>query len=388
MSSIFAKKKVVTDGNYDLESIRKGGELIIATISGPETYYDYRGLSMGLQYALASNFAGSEGVIVRVEVAKDSTALVDMLKKGEVDMIAYPLSDSYLKEQGLVPAGYSKKGSWAVRSNAKDLALALDDWYEEGMEEKVKKEEVERVKQSRHVTRHAQSVFLSRERGVISIYDNLFKEAQSVTGWDWRLIAAQCYQESAFDPNARSYVGAQGLMQIMPSTAKGLGLTPAEVWQPEKNVNAAARCIVGLTNNLKDVQDPNERLKFVLASYNGGLGHVRDAMALARKYGRNPQRWDDVAPYILGLQTPQYYRDPVVKHGYMIGSETAGYVHNILLRWQEYGGRVAITHAPQLPGASGSSNNSSSSQRTRPNRYSSGTKILSADDPSFNQMDQ
>ncbi len=104
-------------------------------------------------------------------------------------------------------------------------------------------------------------------------------------------------------------------MQLMPRTATELGVPAEQVNDPQTNVAAAARLIRKLTGQLADVPDANERLKFVLASYNGGLGHVRDAMALARKYGRNPHRWDEVAPYILGLQTPQYYRDPVVKHG-------------------------------------------------------------------------
>lgn len=397
MSAAFAKSKVADADDYDLDNIRSGGELIIATLSGPQSYYDYRGMAMGLQYALAEHFAQTEGLAVRVEVAKDSIELVEKLKNGEVDMIAYPLSKNFLQDEELRPSGYDKGGRWGVRRGSPALAEALDAWYAKGVViEEVKKAETARVKQSRQVTRRAQSVFLSRDRGVISVYDNLFKDASSITGWDWKLHAAQCYQESAFDPNARSYVGAQGLMQLMPATARELGLHANEVWQPEKNVNAGARYIAKLTNTFSDIRDQQERIKFVLASYNGGSRHVRDAMALARKYGKNPQKWDDVAPYILGLQQPRYYKDPVVKYGYMIGSETAGYVQNILERWRDYGGKVAVTHAPQLPKEnevqSGGSNESPSSSATssrpaRKNRFSSGVKVMRPDDPAFNQME-
>lgn len=394
MGSIFKKKAVNTTGDYDLESILRGGELIITTLSGPETYYDYHGMGMGMQYMLAENFAESQGLSVRVEIAKDTLELVQKVREGAADMIAYPLSDAYLKASGLISAGYSKKGHWAVRKSAPQLAEALTDWYGDGVEIDVQKLLKERVQKSHHVTRRAQAVFLSRERGVISVYDNLFKDASAITGWDWKLIAAQAYQESAFDPNARSYVGARGLMQLMPKTAASLGLSQDEVCMPEKNVNAAARYIAKLTNTFSDIRNPEERVKFVLASYNGGVGHVRDAMALARKYGRNDQVWDNVAPYILGLQQPQFYKDPVVKYGYMIGTETAGYVQKIMERWRDYGGNVVVSGPPRLPSeaaASGQGNDAASrnaDNATRKNRYASGTKVRRPDDPDFNQMEQ
>lgn len=406
MSGAFEKHQVATDDDYDIESIRRSGEMIIATISSPETYYEYRGIPMGLQYALAERFAASEGFALRVEIAKDTTALMQMLVDGEADLVVFPVDKSTIRRRGCVVAGFqSEKAAWAVRDNSPQLARALNDWYDESMIAAVKREESDRIKRSHTVTRRAKSVFLSRDRGVISVYDNLFKDASSTTGWDWKLIAAQCYQESAFDPNARSYVGAQGLMQIMPSTARELGLKPSEAFLPEKNIHAAARYIVQLSRSFDDIRDPQERIKFVLASYNGGARHVRDAMALARKYGHNPSVWDDVAPYILGLQQPRYYRDPVVKYGYMIGSETANYVHDILERWRDYGGRVAVTHAPQLPhdaetvggsggnstdgvgqNAAGTGSNAKGERPHRKNRFTTGIKVMRPDDPAFNQM--
>ena len=74
----------------------------------------------------------------------------------------------------------------------------------------------------------------------------------------------------------------------------------------------------------------------VLASYNGGANHVRDAMRLAERDQRNPQRWSDVRPYILRLSQPQYYNDTLVRYGYMRGSETADYVDRIRQRYDKY----------------------------------------------------
>lgn len=394
MSAAFDKAAQPAGETYDLPDIRRGGELIIATLSGPETYYEYHGVGMGLQYALAENFAETEGMRLRVETAPDTAALLRMVLKGEADLLALPIPLSQIRRQGLEAAGVNNdtlRLSWAVKKTTPLLAQALRDWFEQGVELKVQRTVEERARMIRHVTRRPQAVYLSRARGIISVYDHLFKQASAQTGWDWRLIAAQAYQESAFDPNARSWAGAQGLMQLMPRTAEELGLQPQEVHRPERNVDAAARYIRRLTSLFADVRDAQERIKFVLAAYNGGHGHVRDAMALARKYGKDERRWTDVAPFVLGLQSPKYYRDPVVKHGYMIGSETEAYVRNILERYRDYGGHVMLDRsaapleAPPTPTVAEGGQNKSA---PRKNKYSSGVRLLSPDDPEFHQMNR
>jgi membrane-bound lytic murein transglycosylase F len=122
----------------------------------------------------------------------------------------------------------------------------------------------------------------------------------------------------------------------MPKTAAHLGLKPEEVNDPEKNIRAAAQLIKELTESFSDVKNVEERKRFVLASYNGGSGHIRDAMALTTKQGGNPQRWADVAERLLLLREPEYYNDPVVKHGYIRSTETHDYVELILERYKQY----------------------------------------------------
>lgn len=139
----FAKAKSHSDG-VNIDRISQSGELIIGTISGPDTYFDYQGRGMGLQYALAEDFANTLGVGVRVELATDSTELAKMLKKGDVDVIAYQLSPSFCQKQGIATAGAknTKTGaSWAILPDAKDLAEALNDWYGDGVEVKAQKTE-------------------------------------------------------------------------------------------------------------------------------------------------------------------------------------------------------------------------------------------------------
>ena len=174
--------------------------------------------------------------------------------------------------------------------------------------------------------------------GIISAYDDLFRRYSSAAGWDWRLLAAQCYQESGFDPQAVSSMGAMGLMQLMPATADALGVPEDKRFDPEHNISAAARYIRKVSQSFADIQDGEERIRFTLAAYNGGAGHVQDAQLLARKAGKNPHLWQDVAPFILLLSEPRYYRDPDVLYGYMRGSETEAYVRLVMERWSQYRG--------------------------------------------------
>jgi len=138
------------------------------------------------------------------------------------------------------------------------------------------------------------------------------------------------------------------LMQIMPSTADHLGLARADIYNPEKNIAAAVKYLAELEQSFSDIRDRSERTKFVLAAYNGGSFHIRDAMALARKHGRDASRWRDVEPFVLGLQRAEYYNDPVVRNGYMRGSETVDYVRRIHERWNGYRG-VKTVHSVAGP---------------------------------------
>lgn len=316
----------------DLEEIQQAGTIIAGTLSGPETYYEYRGLQFGLQFKLAQEFAQSIGVKLRMEIAPDTAALLAKLDKGDIDFIALEMP------------------RWQTRISSPNLQSEIYKWWKpqrrKQMLEAIEKEnEVRKVK----VVRRLRPAMSDRERGVICEYDYLFLRHSTKANMDWRLLAAICYQESGFDPNARSWAGAQGLMQLMPATARSWGVMGADVFNPERNVEAGAQQLGKLQRDFADVPDDQERIKFALGSYNGGQGHVRDAMALTEKYGGNKHLWDDVSKYVLRLADPLYYRDPVVKYGYMRGSETENYVRQIWQLWQEYRGATRSTPAASLP---------------------------------------
>ena len=295
---------------------------------------------MGTQYLLCEKFAEKLGVSLRVEVCKDTAEMVSRLENGDADLIAVPLPKKQNAGKGLLfcGAGVDSLGiQWAVADGNKELADSLDAWFKPSMYDDIKREE-RYMFSAQSIKRHVYSPFLNRQSGVISHYDHLFKRYALLARWDWRLMAAQCYQESCFDPKARSWAGACGLMQIMPATADHLGLPRSSIYDPEHNVRAAAEYLRELSGYFRSVQNQAERQLFVLAAYNGGYFHVQDAMALARKNGRNPHKWKDVAYYILALEKPGFYNDPVVRHGYMRGSETVGYVDGIRQRYAQYRG--------------------------------------------------
>ena len=305
---------------FDLHDIQTSGELIMATVSGPQTYYEYHGKYLGTQFLICQRFADSLGVRLRVEVYRDSLELLKRQAEGEVDIVAWPTP-------GHLDADTAKS----------DLAKELQGWYHPGLIAAVQKEENDLLT-VRKVSRRIFSPMLDAKGGVISHYDQYFMAYARDIRWDWRLLAAQCYQESTFDPRAVSFAGAKGLMQIMPGTADHLGVSRSKLYEPEANIQAAVKYIGQLQNTFRDIRDNYERTNFVLASYNGGAHHIRDAMNLAKRDGKNPHRWSDVAPYVLKLSQPQYYNDPIVKYGYMRGSETVDYVQRIRQRHAGYQG--------------------------------------------------
>jgi membrane-bound lytic murein transglycosylase F len=338
---------IPTNDDFDLEDIQRNGELIALTLTGPETYYDYRGRHLGAQYLLAQRFADKLGVSLRMEVCRDTAEMRQRLVDGEADLIIFPPSDS--THHSPLATHQSPVPNWIIGDDKDDLLRELKKWYRPTMLAEVKKQE-DYLISSRSVRRRVFSPMLNRAGGVISHYDAYFQRYATQIRWDWRLLAAQCYQESTFDPQARSWAGACGLMQIMPGTADHLGLSRSNIFNPEQNIAAAVKYIGELERSFSDVRVPSERTKFVLAAYNGGGYHIRDAMALARKHGRNPQMWRDVEPFVLGLSRAEFYNDPVVRNGYMRGSETVEYVRRIHERWNGYRG-IKTTH--QVSGPSG-----------------------------------
>jgi membrane-bound lytic murein transglycosylase F len=235
--------------------------------------------------------------------------------------------------------------SWAVRKNSPRLLNEVDEWLAT-----IKKEPTFMViynryyKSPRTSRQRMQSDYSSFSGNKLSPYDNLIKAGANTLGWDWRLLAAVVYQESRFHPEDESWAGAKGLMQLMPETAKRFGAT--DLNDPRQSIDAGVKYFKYLDRYwTKTIKDPEERIKFILASYNAGLGHVIDAQKLATKFDKDPLIWDDsVEEFLLKKSLPEYYHDPVVKSGYCKCEETVNYVTVVLARYEEY--KIHITDIP------------------------------------------
>ncbi len=323
---------------YSLDEILQSGQLRALTISGEETYFTYNKATLGYHYLLGEKLASELGVELKMEECADTAEMVTKLRNGEADLILVPISKEVHGSDSLIFCGPNVDNErWAVMQYSKELAKKIDEWFVPDMLAEVK-EKQSFIENMGGVQCHEYEPYLDRKTGTISEWDELFKTYAKVASIDWRLLAAISYQESCFDPKARSWAGACGLMQIMPETAETVGLPIEKIFDPQSNVEAAAKVVNQLTMLYRDVPDKEERMKFVLASYNGGPGHVRDAMALTEKYGGDPYIWAEVSEYILKLSQPEFYRDAVVKFGYMRGTETHDYVDKVRARFEDYAG--------------------------------------------------
>lgn len=308
---------------------------------GKQVYVRYHSAHKGRMESLSNEIGG--GIEVVEESAElETEELIRRVALGEIDFcvaeedVALVNARYYPNLDVLTPVSFPQQIAWGVRKNADSLQTSLDTWIT-----RMKKHPAYHVIYNRYFTKrqddlNPESEFFTVAGGQISPYDDLIKEAADELGWDWRLLAAQIYRESRFNPRAVSWAGAQGLMQLMPNTAEAHGVTNPN--DPRQSIAAGVRHLKWLQNIWKDeITDPEERVKFVLASYNVGQGHIQDAVALAQKEGLSGKKWDgEVENYLLRKSKPQYYRDPVVKYGYCRGTETTQYIRTVFSIYQNY----------------------------------------------------
>ena len=174
---------------------------------------------------------------------------------------------------------------------------------------------------------------------VISTYDEIFRSISEREGHDWRLMSAIAYHESRFTPDLTSRRGAQGMMQIMPSVARQFDVPAERICDLDTNIWLANKLLSEIQRSLRLPASVPERdrMSIVLASYNGGIGHVSDARRLARVNGENPDSWEVVARYLRLKADPAYYGHEVVRCGRFTGSsQTLAYVDDVMGRYGKY----------------------------------------------------
>lgn len=292
------------------------------------------------------NLQNEIGGYIEMIEAHDSVSneeLIEMVSKGEID---YTIADENIAvlSQEYNPnidiathISFSQKIAWAVKKGSDDLLEEINNWIAEFKQELDYYVIYDRYfkYRSNYKARRSSRYFLTEGRG-ISQYDSIIKEYADSINWDWRLLASLIFQESKFKSDVTSWAGAVGLMQLLPETAKAYGAN--DLLDPTQNIKAGMHYIRWLDKYWsKFIDDKNERVKFILASYNIGFGHVEDARRLAEKYGADPNTWHkNVEEFLLKKSKSKYYNDEVVKNGYCNGKETYAYVKQIMQRFERY----------------------------------------------------
>ncbi len=290
-----------------------------------------------------SDEIGGEINIVEADPDLSVEDLIRMVAEGKIDYTIADenvalLNQSYYTDLDVhLPVSFPQKIAWAVRKTSPVLLDTVNHWLGEinnTLEFYMiyKKYFTDR----RRIRKRLKSEFFSFAGGKISPFDEDIKKYSKEIGWDWRLLVSLIYQESQFNPKAKSWAGAIGLMQLLPSTAKHFGAKNPH--DPIESLKAGVKYLKWLDNLWKKyIPDKNERIKFVLASYNIGYGHILDARKLAEKYGANPNVWENnVEFFLLKKSEPKFYNDEVVRNGYASGIETVRYVKEILNRYEKY----------------------------------------------------
>ncbi len=219
---------------------------------------------------------------------------------------------------------------WVVRTGAKSLIQAIDKFCTDVDGLSLLARAMQRTLPVERRTRRVPAAeFRTLQVTRLPQLVPYFQEAAAATQLDWRLLAALGYQESQWDPTAVSPNGAQGLMMLMPATARSLAVTnPMEA---RASIVGGARYLAAQMQRIPArIKDP-ERSLFALAVYNTGLGHLEDARILTQQNGGNPDLWADVKRHLPLLEQQYWYARAA--NGYARGGETVGLVDNVRQYW-------------------------------------------------------
>ncbi|MDL2328181.1 membrane-bound lytic murein transglycosylase MltF [Desulfosarcina sp. OttesenSCG-928-A07] len=221
--------------------------------------------------------------------------------------------------------------AWGISPRNKRLKKIIDDWFE--------RDDVKSLilNLKNHYLHHLQFFdyvdlmrYKRRIKDRLPIYRPLFEAAGMTHGLDWRLLAAQAYQESHWNPRAISYTGVRGMMMLTRETAGDMGLYNR--LDAKGSIMAGARYLALLYDQIgSDVPEP-DRTFMALSAYNMGPGHLQDARVLARRMGKSPNEWEAVRSVLPLLQEKKYYE--TLEYRFARGQEAVSFVDRIRIYYQ------------------------------------------------------
>jgi membrane-bound lytic murein transglycosylase F len=284
-------------------------------------------------------------VAENIEVVTDPREveeLISAVASGEID---YTIADEHVAQVNAkyypnldvsLAVSFPQKIGWAVKKNQIALADTINSWLDKFNHELLSRLLINKYFKNIGSRRISKSQYYSYTGGQLSPYDSLIRQGAAILGWDWRFLASLIYQESEFKPEVKSWAGAFGLMQLMPSVLETYGIDSTA--SPDIQIDVGAKYLASLQRQLPaSITDSLQRVLFTVAAYNSGLGHVLDARRLAGKQGLNPDVWvDNTEICMLKLSDPDHYSDPIVYYGYSRGHETYAFVREIYERYRHY----------------------------------------------------
>ncbi|WP_158078554.1 transporter substrate-binding domain-containing protein [Microbulbifer mangrovi] len=284
----------------------------------------------------------NSGIDVEVEVAPPDVAIAEIINKiadGELDATIVD-KDDVLMAASLQPelqpgtlVSDPRRQGWMLMPQNRELKKKLDAFIIDYRKSKQYKQKIAAYfEPNKRFTQRVTARVIPGED--LSPFDKLVKGHSLVYDFDWRLVTAQMWQESNFNPKATSPVGAQGLMQVMPLTGEEMGYPPP-LFEPERNIQAGIKYLNWIRDRLEPTLPTVDKLWFTLASYNAGYGHLLDARKLAKDLGLNPNTWfGNVEVAMLKLAEPKYFSN--ARYGYVRGAEPVQYVRKISHLYRAY----------------------------------------------------
>ena len=245
--------------------------------------------------------------------------------------------------------------AWAIRTNAPDLENRMNRYLYKHFRFVAEDNRPRRstflnilrrryFEQSRQMAEYYNPEWQYQSMGIISPYDDIVRAVSENVGVDWLLVTAIIAQESSFNPDAKSWAGAVGLMQIMPQFVE----TPyEELYDVVTNIQVGTQIIKDHLEHYAYMDSTNQ-IAFALATYNVGMGHMADARRLAIDRNRDPNEWENVAESLLMLMQHRYYQN--ARFGFARGIEPVRYVEEVMNRYRTYEAVLALAEQQQRSG--------------------------------------
>ncbi|MDZ7747842.1 MAG: membrane-bound lytic murein transglycosylase MltF [Halofilum sp. (in: g-proteobacteria)] len=216
--------------------------------------------------------------------------------------------------------------AWALPHQRADTAEAIEDWLDGYRASDRLAQWAERHYGFFEVFDYVDTrVLMRRIKSRYPRYRELFEAAAKKHGLAPLLLAAQGYQESHWNPRARSPTGVRGIMMLTQTTAREVGVSNR--MDPRQSIFGGARYLERMRARLGEEVTEPDRTWLALAAYNVGWGHLRDARELARGLGANPNHWRELRDVLPLLAEPRYYAN--LRYGYARGTEPVRYVQRI-----------------------------------------------------------